>query len=71
MKKAKDLVLFPNAMVCAVVAGGVIAGTLYFFYKRGRVDEINELCNIVRDQGEFKASFRHYGTVTNVVLRQV
>lgn len=69
-RPAKDLVLFPNAMVCAIVAGGVIAGTLYFAYKRGRVDEIDELCNIVRDRGELEVAFHHYGKLTNVILKQ-
>jgi hypothetical protein len=44
---------------------GALAGALYLAYKMGRIDEIDELCSIIDDQGEMVFTFQtkdHKGT---------
>lgn len=71
MEKCKDLILFPKALAGAVFVGAILAGGLYFFYKQGRVDEINELCRLVEENGELPMKFVSHGKTIGVFLSQL
>ena len=71
IKKAKDFILFPNAMTSAIILGGITTGALYLFYKRGRVDQINEFCNLVKDQGDIVVTFHYCGEKMKILLQEV
>lgn len=48
-----------------------VAGALYFTYRKGRVDEIDELCDIVTEHGGVKLTFKPYDKVTTIFMEQL
>lgn len=54
-----------------LIIGGFTAGALYFAYRKGRIDEIEEICDIVVDQGMMKFDFKPYNKIVSIGMQHL
>lgn len=54
-----------------LIIAGCTGGALYFAYRKGRIDEIEEIIDIVADQGEMKFTFKPYDKVSTILMQQL